>query len=40
MTLKFDGKEDNVEAQEVVKGGISEEETIALQMIEELLNNY
>ncbi|XP_021736594.1 ethylene-responsive transcription factor WIN1-like [Chenopodium quinoa] len=38
MTVKFDAK-NNVEAQEI-KGGISEEEKIALQMIEELLNNY
>lgn len=38
MTVKFDTK-NNIEAQEI-KGGISEEEKIALQMIEELLNNY
>ncbi|XP_021731845.1 ethylene-responsive transcription factor WIN1-like [Chenopodium quinoa] len=38
MTVKFDAK-NNVEAQET-KGGISEEEKVALQMIEELLNKY
>ncbi|KAL2928355.1 Ethylene-responsive transcription factor WIN1 [Bienertia sinuspersici] len=40
MIVKFDAK-NNVETQQITKGdGISEEEKIALQMIEELLNNY
>lgn len=39
MSVKFDAKNNVIEAQET-KNGVSEEEKIALQMIEELLNNY